>query len=148
MTPAHRILVVANRTCPCPALQEEIRGRASERAGAEVLIVAPALNSSKLAHWVSDSDEAVGEAELRLAETVEGLRGAGVHATGRVGDADPFNAIEDALTAFEAQEVLISTYPEGQSHWLEEDLPQRVRDAFDGRVAHVTSEYGLVHTDG
>lgn len=148
MPSTHRILVVANRSCPCPALQEEVRARAQEHEDAEVLIVSPALNSSKLAHWVSDTDEAVGEAEARLEETVQSLRLSGVEASGRVGDADPFNAINDCLGVFEANEVLISTHPAGRSHWLEQDLPDRTRQAFDGPVAHVTSEYGVVHADG
>lgn len=141
MTNAHRILVVANRTCPCPDLHQELRTRADTHDGTEVVIVAPALNSSKLAHWVSDSDEAVQDAELRLAETVESLRQGGVEASGQVGDADPFNALQDTLQTFEADEVIISTHPPGHSHWLEGDLLARTRDAFDGPVAHVTSAY-------
>lgn len=147
MASTYRILVVANRTCPCPALQDVIRQKAQEHDEAEVLIVSPALNQSKLAHWVSDTDEAVAEAESRLAETVESLRVSGVEAAGQVGDANPFNAIEDCLSVFEADEVLISTHPPGRSHWLEGDLPERTREAFDRPVAHVTSEYGVRRED-
>lgn len=39
--------------CECPALHEDIAARAAP--GAEVLVVAPALNS-RVRHWVSDSD--------------------------------------------------------------------------------------------
>ena len=42
----------------------------------------------------------------------------------------------------------ISTHPPGRSHWLELGLPERTREAFDGPVAHVTSEYGVVNVDG
>ncbi len=105
------------------------------------MIVAPALNSSRLAHWVSDSDEAVRDAEVRLAETVESLRQQGVEASGQVGDADPFNALQDTLHTFDADEIIISTHPPGRSHWLEEDLPERTRAAFGGAVVHLTSEY-------
>jgi hypothetical protein len=49
----HRILVIANRTCPCPALLEEVARRAREREPSDVLIVAPALNSRLLTHLVS-----------------------------------------------------------------------------------------------
>lgn len=141
MPNAHRILVVANRTCPCPELHQELQARADTHDGTEVMIVAPALNSSKLAHWVSDSDEAVQDAELRLAGTVESLRHRGVEASGQVGDADPFHALQDTLQSFEADEVIISTHPPGRSHWLEEDLPARTREAFAGPVAHLTSAY-------
>lgn len=141
MVNAHRILVVANRTCPCPALHAELKARAETHDDTEVVIVAPALNSSRLAHWVSDTDQAVHEAEVRLAEIVESLRLRGVAATGRVGDADPFNAVRDTLHTFDADEVIISTHPRGRSHWLEQDLPERTRAAFAGPVAHLTSVY-------
>ena len=36
-----------------------------EVEGAEVLVVSPATNQSQLAFWVSDSDEAIAEAESR-----------------------------------------------------------------------------------
>ena len=140
-TTVRRILVLANRTCPCPALREELQDRAATHDGTEVMIVAPALNSSRLAHWVSDSDESVRDAEMRLAETIEFLRQQGVAASGQVGDADPFNALQDTLHTFEADEVIISTHPPGRSHWLEEGLPERTRAAFTGPVAHFTSGY-------
>ena len=51
MPEPHRILVVANRTCPCPALLEEIARRSSEHDAVAVLLVAPALNS-RLRHYL------------------------------------------------------------------------------------------------
>lgn len=141
MVNAHRILVVANRTCPCPALHAELTARADTHDHTEVVIVAPALNPSRLAHWVSDSDEAVREAKVRLAEIVGSLRQHGMQATGKVGDADPFNAVRDTLYTFDADEVIISTHPPGRSHWLEQNLPERTRAKFAGPVAHLTSAY-------
>ena len=41
-----------------------------EVEGAEVLVVSPATNQSKLAFWVSDPDEAIHEAEVAQEETV------------------------------------------------------------------------------
>jgi len=82
MASPHRILVVANRTCPCPALRDEIRDRSREHAAAEVLIVSPALNSSKLAHWVSDTDGALEEAEGRLTEPLARARPSTAHPRG------------------------------------------------------------------
>lgn len=66
-----------------------------------------------------------------------------MEAAGRVGDADPFRAIEDTLTVFEADEVVISTHPPERSHWLEENLPERTRGEFDKPVTHLTSGYAL-----
>jgi hypothetical protein len=59
-----RILVVANRTCPCLAIADEVAARAGD-AATEVLVVAPALNK-RLRHWVSDVDAAIAAASERL----------------------------------------------------------------------------------
>jgi GABA permease len=137
--PPHRLIVVANRTCPCPGLIEEVAQRTLARSG-EVLVVAPALNS-RLRHWVSDTDGALAAAAERLRLAVEHLRDAGVHAQGEVGDADPVVAIEDAMTAFPADAVILSTWPDGVSSWLERDLLRRVRERFDVPVEHLVSRY-------
>jgi len=136
-----RILVIANRTCPCEPLSEEIVTRAA-RGPTEVLIVAPALNS-RIRHLFSDADAAVAAAEERLAATVESLRQSGVRATGGVGDADPAQALEDALREFPAEELIISTHPAGLSHWLERGLLERAQERFAGPVTHIVSRYGL-----
>src|SRR3712207_6952321 len=44
-----------------------------EVEGAEVLVVSPATNQSKVAFWVSDPDQAIAEAEAAQTETVERL---------------------------------------------------------------------------
>ena len=51
-----------------------------EVEGAEVLVLSPATNQSKLAFWVSDPDEAIAEAEQAQTETVERLEEEGVDA--------------------------------------------------------------------
>jgi hypothetical protein len=63
---------------------------------ADVLVIAPALNS-RLRHWLSDEDEARRRAEVRADACVEQLVLRGAHANGRIGDADPLQAIADAL---------------------------------------------------
>jgi hypothetical protein len=73
---------------------------------AEVLIVAPALNS-RLRHWLSDDDGARRQAEDRITGWVDRLQQDGVHAQARVGDADPLQAIADALPTFPADEIVI-----------------------------------------
>jgi hypothetical protein len=54
------ILVVANRTCPCPVLLDEVARRVGD-APIDVLVVVPALNT-RLRHWLSDVDAAVARA--------------------------------------------------------------------------------------
>ncbi len=140
MSVCERILVVANRTCPCPALHDHVHGRLTERP-AEVLVVAPALNS-RLKHWLSDSDGAAAQAHERLDLALDGMRTDGVAVRGVVGDAEPLHAIEDVLEEFQADEVIISTHPPGDSHWLETGLLERARERLDVPVTHFTSEYG------
>jgi hypothetical protein len=136
-----RILVVANQTCPCPALADEVAARAGDPP-ARVLVVAPALNA-RLRHWVSDVDAAIAAARERLDRAVANLRERGIAAHGVVGDSDPLLAIEDALADFRATEIVLSTYPPGRSNWLEKNLPKRASARFDLPLTHVASRYGL-----
>lgn len=135
-----RLIVVANRTCPCPGLPDEVREHVDPSG--RVHVVAPALNS-RLRHWVTDTDAAVRKAGLRLLQAVDALREVGLDAEGSVGDADPMHAIEDVLAQFDADAVLISTWPEGHSNWLERDLVTRAEVALAVPVYHVVSRYGV-----
>jgi nucleotide-binding universal stress UspA family protein len=105
----HHLLVVANETVEGNVLIEIVRDVALSR-DANVFVVAPALNS-RLRHWMSDSDCAHSAAQQRLENTLARLRGAGVRASGEVGDADPLRAIEDAIHVFPADEIVIGTTP-------------------------------------
>jgi hypothetical protein len=129
------ILVVANETVGGATLRERIRER-SEGARAEVLVVAPALNSP-IRHWASDEDGARAVAEARLRESLSMLRAGGVSARGEVGDAEPLQAIEDALRTFGADEIIISTHPEGRSQWLERGVVSAARERFAVPITHV-----------
>ena len=102
-------------------------GVPTEMPSADVLVVAPALNS-RLRHWVSDEDAARRRAEDRVAAFVEHLERRGIHAQGRVGDADPLLAIGDALSTFPADEIVIAA---GSSSRLVERLAARARERFD-----------------
>src|SRR5438309_3183825 len=128
------ILVIANRTCPCPTLVDEVARRAGETPR-EVLVVAPALNS-RLRHWVSDVDGAIARAHDRVELAVVELRERGVSARGEVGDSDPMLAITDALANFPASEIMIATHPAGQSNWLERRLIENAGAHLDIPVTH------------
>jgi hypothetical protein len=95
--------------------------------GAEVLVVAPALNS-RVRRWLSDEDEARRRAEQRAGMIVDLLARVGVRAEGRVGDGDPLLAIADALPTFAADEIIVSGTPE-RLRELDAFL-SRVRDRF------------------
>ena len=129
-----RILVVANETVAGRALRGEVVRRAG--AEADVLVVCPALNSP-LRHWASDEDGARAEAEQRLAESLSCLAAEGVEARGEVGDANPVQAMDDALRTFGADEIVISTHPPGRSNWLEKEVIERARERYPVPITHV-----------
>jgi hypothetical protein len=101
-----------------------------------VLVVCPALNSP-LRHWASDEDGARAKAERRLGESLAALASAGVEARGEVGDADPVQAMDDALRTFGADEIVISTHPPGRSNWLEKEVIERARGHYPVPITHV-----------
>ena len=99
-------------------------------------MVSPALNSP-IRHWASDEDPAREEARRRLEASLERLRTNGIEASGEVGDADPLQAIEDAVRTFGPDEIIISTHPEGRSHWLERGVVTGARERFAVPITHV-----------
>jgi len=105
------ILVIAN----------EIVDDSLDIDGARVCVVAPALNS-RLRHWLSDVDASLRNAEDRLAHSLVNLGAA----RGWVGDADPVQAVADALCFFAADAIAVV----GDGHWLARDLPRRLRERF------------------
>jgi len=132
-----RILVIANETVEDSALRRAIRSRVGgDRA--EVLVIAPALNS-RLRHWVSDEGEARAAAASRVRGCLDRLAAAGIRARGLVGDSDPLQAIADGLRLFSADALVISTHPEQRSHWLARDLAGRARARFSLPIVHVVA---------
>ena len=130
-----RVLVVANETVGGETLRDCIRQK-TEGYREEVLVVTPALNSP-LKHWASDEDAARAAAQRRLDASLARLRESGVEARGEVGDGEPLQAIEDALRTFGADEIIISTHPEGRSHWLERGVVSGARERFAVPITHV-----------
>ena len=101
-----------------------------EAPNANVFVVAPALNS-RLRRWVSDEDRARRRAADRLHAYLDRLDQHGVHAEGRVGDADPLLAIADALVTFPADEIVIVA----DAIPLAEQLVRRARKRFSVRAS-------------
>ena len=130
-----QILVVANETVAGRALRDEIVHHARGQE-AEVFVVSPALNSP-LRFWVSDEDKARAEAAARVEASLAALAEEGIDARGEVGDADPIQAIEDALRTFGADEIIISTHPPGRSNWLEKNVVGAARELYGCPVTHV-----------
>ena len=104
--------------------------------GAEVLVISPAGNRSKVAFWVSDSDDAIAEAEAAQEETVERLEEEGVDAAGDTGESEPAVAIEDALATFKADRIVVFSHPEGDRDYREDDGLARAQERFGVPVEH------------
>jgi hypothetical protein len=108
-----------------PVDADAVRGALGEEAeGAEVLVVSPALNDSPLAFWVSDSDEAIQKASDVAQETVERLEEGGMDAAGDTGESEPLRALEDALTTFPADRVVIYAHPGDEQAYREEEIEE------------------------
>ncbi len=100
-----RLLVLASDPVDAAAVRAALPGEDLE--GAEVQVVAPARNQSKLAFWVSDSDEAIADAQQAEEQTVEALRAEGARVMGTTGEHEPLLALQDALATFPADRILI-----------------------------------------
>ncbi len=125
----HRILVIADESCHGSGLCDEVAYRAG-RVPSEVLIVAPALTTSRLHYLASDLDRETVQAAERLETLRDDLERRHVHTTGRVGDTNPLIAIEDALREFQADEIVIATQSPDHTTWLERDLVDKARTRF------------------
>ena len=135
--PPRRILVLANQTASSPALIATLRD-SSAGGPTHIHLVVPALNG-RLRHWVSDTDDAVAVAARRAEGARKALIAHGLTVSTQVGDGVPLHAIEDALTHFAADEIVISTLPPGRSHWLEHDVVALARERFPVPVRHVVA---------
>jgi len=108
-----------------------------EAEDAEVLVIAPALNDSKVRFWASDPDGSIERAADVAEESAERMEEQGVDAVGQTGESDPLLALQDALTTFEADEIVLCTRPGGELNWLEEGVVDEVRERFDRPVRHI-----------
>jgi hypothetical protein len=126
-----RILVIANEAVEAAALHEVIVNRVGAMP-AEVLVVAPAVYGPTEA------------AEKRLERAIEDLGAAGVLAYGWLGHPDPLAAAAGALAVFEADEMIIATYPMQRSNWLARDAVRRAGERFGLPVVHVLVDDVLI----
>jgi hypothetical protein len=123
-TSPQRILVVAHRTAATPALIEAVRERAARGPATFTLLVPnPAHGLHRL---VDPEDQEVNEAQTVLDLALPLLEeAAGAHVEGMIGDAEPLNAIQDAVNLNGFNEIIISTLPKRVSKWLHLDLPSK-----------------------
>jgi GABA permease len=132
-----RILALVSEPVSGDALRKAVGPEHAD--GAEVLVVAPALNTRKR-FLMSDVDDAIERAEAVEEETVERMEEQGIHAAGDTGESDPLLALQDALATFDADQIVLFTHPGGRSNWLEEGVVDEARERFSQPVEHVVVE--------
>jgi hypothetical protein len=117
------------------ALGEEVRG-------AQVLVVSPAVNESPLAFWVSDPDDAIGDAQERLDATLGALGDAGVSARGTTGESEPLLALQDALATFPADRIVVVVREGDAQRYREDDVIGEAERRFGVPVVEATAPPG------
>ena len=133
-----RVLVVAAEEHVGLPLEREIEARSRGRSPS-VRVVAPALAKTGFQHAAGAVDEGREAAQERLEEVIEEVESSDldVEVEGRVGDADPMLAIEDALFDFPADEIIVVTHAhEGEARWMEDDLFEKARKRFEPPISH------------
>ncbi len=119
------LLLVANETVGEKPLLDAIANR-----GDDLHVTALAPVNQPQRGYVVYSDSRRASAGRRLDRALSYLRDAGVSAVGFVVDADPAEAVRDALATLEppVDEILVSTHPEEKSGWLRRNVVDRIRD--------------------
>ncbi|HEY8629109.1 MAG TPA: hypothetical protein VIL73_01025 [Gaiellaceae bacterium] len=138
-----RLLVVVTTEVPDATLSELVRRLTGDDA--EVLVVAPASDISRLDWLTNAEDDARAEARSIASKAAEATPTADVET--QLGDSDPVKAIEDALREFPADEVLVVTRSDNDASWLEEGSGETAQTRFRLPVIRVTvAEDGTLTT--
>jgi hypothetical protein len=106
-----RVLVVANRTAPTPALLAEVGARA--RAGASVTVLIPPEKTDHRDWTDEDAARLVGHAADQTVECLDP-------------GPDALDTIHDAVGADEFDEIIVCTKQEHLARWVHHDLPRRL----------------------
>jgi len=119
-----RLLVLAPDAVDAAAVRRALPD--DDLTGAEVLVIAPAIQESGLRFWMSDSDGAIQAAEQAAGATAESLRSESdarnVRAT--TGESEPLLALQDALATFPADRVLVFRRDGDEEGYREEFLSE------------------------
>lgn len=142
-----RCLIVANQTLTTDTLSEAVERRIAAEPH-EFYVVAPATPlrdeadgpEAYVSLGPSPTERAYALARQRLDRALDHLRELGATVDGEVGDPEPLEAVRIALGRFATDEIVISTLPQGVSHWLRRDLPARLRKGCGIPVTHLVAD--------
>jgi hypothetical protein len=132
-----RLLVLATESVDPDRVRGALPG--DDLEGAEVLVVSPAVNESAVAFWMSDSDEAIEEAESTAEQTAAALRDRGASARSTTGESEPLLALQDALATFPADRVLVFVRDEDAARYREDDVIGEAERRFGVPVTEVSA---------
>src|SRR5581483_800833 len=118
------LLVVANETVAGRALTDAVTRRGPDL---QVTVVSPVKTPRE--GYVVYADTRRAAAGRRLDKTLAQLREVGISADGFVVEADPVDAVRDALAQLEppVDEIVVSTHPAERSGWLRKGVVERIR---------------------
>jgi hypothetical protein len=129
------VLVLANETIGGEKLLDAVRERSARGDDVSFHVVVP---QTRPRHGNVIYDDAVRDgAQVRVDLALEFMHGEGIAGSGEVGDADPLNAVKDAVAEHGIDEIIVSTLPSESSGWLRRDLPERLREETGLPVEHV-----------
>jgi hypothetical protein len=131
-----RLLVLATDPVSADDVRSALPGEDLE--GAEVLVVSPAVNESPVAFWVSDSDEAIAEAESTAEQTAAALSDSGARARATAGESEPLLALQDALATYQADHVLVFVRDDDRARYREDDVLGEAQRRFGVPVTEIT----------
>jgi hypothetical protein len=132
-----KIIALVTEPISADVLRSAVGRDAAEEA--EVLVVAPALNS-KTKFLISDSDAAIARADQVQEESVERLDEEGIDAAGDTGESDPLLALQDALQTYPADEIVLCVHGERGRNWQEEGFVEEAQQRFGKPVKQLVVE--------
>lgn len=133
-----KLLVITSEPISAAQLRDAMHDTTDPQQ-AEVMVVAPALQESGLRFWMSDADDAIARAEAVRRETLDRLSSEGVPASGDTGEADPAQAIQDALQSFPADRVILFTHGEDDQRYREDVDTSELEQRFGIPVQRATA---------
>ena len=100
-----KLLVLAPHAVDAAAVRQALPGE--DLVDTEVLVVSPAIQQSGIRFWMSDSDDAIVDAERAADETAAALSGEAGHVRSQSGESEPLLALQDALATFPADRIVV-----------------------------------------
>jgi hypothetical protein len=116
-----KLLVVTSEPITAQQLRSAIHVDADPK-DIEVMVLAPALTNSGFRFWFSDADDAIAKAQEVRERTVDELQGEVASAEGQTGEADPEQAIIDALQTFPADRIVVFAHGDEDAQRYREDI--------------------------